>query len=211
MKVSEGPSQEEQGIHPKLTNPLSEETRKERVYLLGTSAIGITIVFIGLIPTEVATLGIKFAEADRKSLLIIFALVVSYFLVAFGSYALSDFLLWREAERDSSLREQRRLLKRTSSEIEQEIEQELNLAKQDEVELLTSATDRQARREKRLRNIAALEKAITERHATPFIWTRPIISIRFAFEFIVPFAVGIFAIVALVIRAGVLIEGLRNV
>ena len=40
----------ESGILPRLTNPLSDVTRKERLYLLGTSAIGITtIVFTGLI------------------------------------------------------------------------------------------------------------------------------------------------------------------
>src|SRR5215208_62332 len=40
----------ESGILPSLTNPLSGVPRKERLYLLGTSAIGITtIVFTGLI------------------------------------------------------------------------------------------------------------------------------------------------------------------
>src|ERR671911_529223 len=39
----------ESGILPRLTKPLSGVTRKERLYLLGTSAIGITtIVFTGL-------------------------------------------------------------------------------------------------------------------------------------------------------------------
>ena len=39
----------ESGIPPRLTNPLSDVTRKKRLYQLGTSAIGITIVFTGLI------------------------------------------------------------------------------------------------------------------------------------------------------------------
>jgi hypothetical protein len=39
----------ESGILPRLTNPLSDVARKKRLYLLGTSAIGITIVFTGLI------------------------------------------------------------------------------------------------------------------------------------------------------------------
>src|SRR5829696_5714948 len=38
----------ESGILPSLTKPLSDVARKERLYLLGTSAIGITIVFTGL-------------------------------------------------------------------------------------------------------------------------------------------------------------------
>jgi hypothetical protein len=106
--VSEEPSQVEPGIHPKLTNPLSEETRKERLYLLAMSAIGISIVFTGLIPTEIKTLGITFAEADRKSLLLIFALVVGYFLAAFVSYALSDYLEWFAARRDLTIGRVRR-------------------------------------------------------------------------------------------------------
>jgi hypothetical protein len=121
-KVAEEPSQVESGIHPKLTNPLSQETRKERVYLLAMSAIGITIVFTGLIPTEITTLGIKFAEADRKSLLFIFAFVVGYFLVAFASYALSDYLAWARARRDLALRMRRSDLKSERANIQQELD-----------------------------------------------------------------------------------------
>jgi hypothetical protein len=80
-------------------DPLSDVTRKERVYLLGISAISIAIVFTGLIPTEIRTFGIKFGEANRSSLLIILALVVAYFLVAFLSYALSDLAEWQERRR----------------------------------------------------------------------------------------------------------------
>src|SRR5215208_4667526 len=48
-QVSEESRAAESGILPRLTNPLSDVTRKERLYLLGTSAIGITtIVFTGL-------------------------------------------------------------------------------------------------------------------------------------------------------------------
>src|SRR5215217_700806 len=50
----------ESGILPRLTNPLSDVTRKERLYLLGTSAIGITtIVFTGLIL-------LRWASSQRK-------------------------------------------------------------------------------------------------------------------------------------------------
>src|ERR671911_2344034 len=48
-QVSEESRAAESGILPRLTNPLSDVTRKERLYLLGTSAIGITtIVLTGL-------------------------------------------------------------------------------------------------------------------------------------------------------------------
>src|SRR5215212_1271987 len=49
----------ESGILPRLTRPLSDATRKERLYLLGTSAIGITIVFTGLIL-------LRWASSQRK-------------------------------------------------------------------------------------------------------------------------------------------------
>src|SRR3712207_9100277 len=86
------------------------------------SAVGITIVFTGLIPTEISTPGIKFAEADRKSLLFIFALVVGYFLVAFGSYALSDYLEWWSARRDLALRRRRRDLREERAKIQEELD-----------------------------------------------------------------------------------------
>jgi hypothetical protein len=48
-QVTEESRAAESRILPSLTNPLSDVTRKERLYLLGTSAIGITtIVFTGL-------------------------------------------------------------------------------------------------------------------------------------------------------------------
>lgn len=80
---------------PQLRDPLSEVTRKERLYLLAISTIGITIEYTGLIPSEITTFGIRFGEADQNYLLIILALVITYFLVAFTLYAASDFLAWR--------------------------------------------------------------------------------------------------------------------
>ena len=80
-----------------LSDPLKAETRKARLYLLGASLVGITIVYTGLVPQEITTLGIQFGEADRQSLVIILALVVVYFLVAFTVYGISDFLAWRYA------------------------------------------------------------------------------------------------------------------
>jgi hypothetical protein len=59
-QVSEESRAAESGILPRLTNPLSDVTRKERLYLLGTSAIGITtIVFTGLIL-------LRWASSQRK-------------------------------------------------------------------------------------------------------------------------------------------------
>ena len=51
------------GLDPRLRVPLSEVNRKERIYLLSVSMVGITIVYTGLIPSEFTTLGIKFRES----------------------------------------------------------------------------------------------------------------------------------------------------
>jgi hypothetical protein len=208
--VSGEPSQVEPGIPPKLTNPLSDVTRKERVYLLAMSAIGITIVFTGLIPTEITALGIKFAQADRKSLLLIFAFVVGYFLVAFGSYALSDYLEWLSARRELSLR---RLLDRRfsggaqlSAEFRPLREETLSEAKQ------SPAEDSEHPEEdpehavelflaRHQGDLQEYERHLAAQSRAPFSGEGPIIILRFVFEFIVPPAVGVFAIVVLVIRA----------
>jgi hypothetical protein len=79
----------------RLRDPLSAVTRKERLYLLAVSSVNITIVFTGLVPSQIAALGITFAQADRQSLLFILALVNAYFLSAFILYAWSDYLAWR--------------------------------------------------------------------------------------------------------------------
>jgi hypothetical protein len=80
-----------------LSDLLKPETRKARLYLLGVSMVGITIVYTGLVPQQLTTLGITFGEADRRSLLFILALVILYFLAAFVVYGGSDFIQSRLA------------------------------------------------------------------------------------------------------------------
>jgi hypothetical protein len=85
-----------------LADPLKEETRKARLYLLGVSMVGIAIVWTGLVPQEITTLGITFGQADRRALLLILALVVVYFLTAFAVYL--DFSHFRARGKDTLLR-----------------------------------------------------------------------------------------------------------
>src|SRR5688572_11340160 len=101
-KSSERPSQSTtpgglESAEIALSDPLKAETRKARLYLLGLSMVGITIVRTGLVPQEIATLGITFGEANQQSLLVILSSVVLYFLVTFAVYGVSDFLYWRSA------------------------------------------------------------------------------------------------------------------
>ena len=84
-----------------LRDPLSEVTRKERLYLLGTSMVGIAILRTGLVPTQISALGIEFQRADQQTFLFLLGLVVFYFLVAFVVYATSDFLAWWEVYREA--------------------------------------------------------------------------------------------------------------
>jgi hypothetical protein len=80
-----------------LADPLTDVTRKERRALLGVALLSFVIARTGLSPTEITSLGIKFAAADQRALLAVLAAVTGYFLVAFVVYAASDFLAWRYA------------------------------------------------------------------------------------------------------------------
>jgi hypothetical protein len=66
-QVSEESRAAESGILPSLTKPLSDVTRKERLYLLGTSAIGISIVFTGLIFLRGASSQRKGERSGKRS------------------------------------------------------------------------------------------------------------------------------------------------
>ena len=78
-----------------LRDPLSQVTRAERRMLLGISALSIFVTSTGLIPTKISALGVDFGQSDQRALLIVLALVVAYFLVAFVVYGLTDYLSWR--------------------------------------------------------------------------------------------------------------------
>jgi hypothetical protein len=73
-------------------DPLSEVTRKTRLYLLAVSLIGVAMVTTGLVPTKIATFGIELEQPNRSALLILIALVNLYFLAAFIIYAVSDYM-----------------------------------------------------------------------------------------------------------------------
>ena len=79
-------------------DPLSEVTRRERRSLLGLSMLGLALVWVPLVPTKFAAFGIEFAEVNRKAFVLLYALLVLYYLVAFLVYALSDFVAWRRSE-----------------------------------------------------------------------------------------------------------------
>jgi hypothetical protein len=90
-----------------LRDALSEITRSERKFLILVSAVGLTVLHVGLVPTRIDALGIEFSQIDQKTLLRALAAAVLYFLVGFIVYGLSDFVAWRRdlhmARRDTKL------------------------------------------------------------------------------------------------------------
>lgn len=158
------PTQPAQDI--RLRDPLSEVTRKERLYLLGISTVGITIESTGLIPSEITTLGIKFGEADQDALLYILALVIAYFLAAFILYAASDFLSWRLALRDY-------------------IEERMRHRYEEQ-------------REVRNEELERYQSDLARRYFLIYRLRSPVSVLRAVFEFLLPVAVGIYAMYILV-------------
>lgn len=52
-----------------VRDPLTPVTRKERLYLLAVSMIGIAMVRTGLVPSKIATFGIELDKPNRHALL----------------------------------------------------------------------------------------------------------------------------------------------
>ena len=165
----------------RLGDPLSDVTRKERLYLLGASTVGVTIVFTGLVPSEIRALGITFARADRRSLLFILALVVAYFLVAFIIYAASDFLAWRRRLQDATLDRM----------VQRELQQ--FLARHREESETFDERERQARLEIRQH----MEEELIIRSRVRLRFTGPVSFLRGLFEFGLPVIYGLIAVVVL--------------
>jgi hypothetical protein len=79
-----------------LADPLSSISRLERRNLLLASTVAILISHVGLIPTEISALGLKFPPPARNAFLVLTTLVVCYFIAAFILYSLADFFIWRK-------------------------------------------------------------------------------------------------------------------
>lgn len=78
-----------------LADPLSPISRCERRNLLLTSVLGILLAQAGLLPTQISTLGIVLSIPDQRTILIVNALIIFYFIVAFGIFGISDLMIWR--------------------------------------------------------------------------------------------------------------------
>jgi hypothetical protein len=98
-RPSQAPPEGPTFVEVAVGDPLKAVTRKERLYLLAISLIGIAMVRTGLVPTKISTFGIELDKPNRAALLLLLALVTVYFLVAFIIYAAADFIARSEALR----------------------------------------------------------------------------------------------------------------
>jgi len=79
-----------------LADPLSPIARAERRNLLLAATLAILIAHVNLVPTRMSALGLEFAPPAQASFLVVTALVVGYFMLAFATYALADLFVWRK-------------------------------------------------------------------------------------------------------------------
>jgi hypothetical protein len=92
------PSGEPAFVEVLVRDPLTAVTRKERLYLLAVSLIGIAMVRTGLMPAKITNLGIELDKPNRSALLLLLARLTIYFLIAFIIYAIADYLARRDAK-----------------------------------------------------------------------------------------------------------------
>ena len=83
-----------------LSDPLSDITRKERRNLLLASTVGVYVSWTGLVPTQIATLGIVLSINEQRNFLVLLSIVILYFLVAFITYGVADYFIYREKRRN---------------------------------------------------------------------------------------------------------------
>lgn len=172
----------EKPIEVRLRDPLREVTRKERRNLLAASAVSYGIVKTGLVPTEIATLGIKLSPAHRSELLMTLAIVVGYFLVAFVIYAVSDWLAGRWALQLA---------------IEAETPRQADELKRDlEARMEATSISKEAEQAHQARaDFDAAVRRLARRFAPA---TTPILMVRNAFEFAIPVGAGTYALISLI-------------
>ena len=78
-----------------LSDPLSDIARKERRNLIAASTIGLYVSWTGL-----TTLGIELSLTEQRNFLILLALIILYFAIAFVTYGLADYFIYRERRRE---------------------------------------------------------------------------------------------------------------
>ena len=73
-----------------LKEPFTETTRKVRNHLMVAGLISVLVADVGLIPSEIAALGIKFTGVEQASLLKLLLVIMIYYVVTFFIYSISE-------------------------------------------------------------------------------------------------------------------------
>ena len=167
---------------------LRDVTRGERKVFVAASAIGIGMVEMGVIPTRIAALGIEFSPPEQRAILFAAMAATIYFLVGFIVYAADDFVFWK-------LRGFRSYRQRLTNRIMRD--QLVRSGSGTNVSLEATLDSRVLQAQAEMR---ADEEMI--RHSYP--WHRvslTVVWVRVIFEFVVPVALGVWAVVVLFLRA----------
>lgn len=95
IKMEDTQTEKKSGIleavdDPRVLDPLSEVTRRERKTLLLASLLAFAISIGGLVPTEIEALGIKLSQTERDSILLLVSFSIIYLLSGFFIYSLAD-------------------------------------------------------------------------------------------------------------------------
>ena len=78
--------------HVLLTDPLSQQTRKERRSFLGISLVGIVVGVTRLIPQEITALGIRLSTSDSLVFIGTLMMVTVYFFFVFLINSFTEFI-----------------------------------------------------------------------------------------------------------------------
>ncbi len=151
----------------RVRDPLSDVTRRERRSLLATSLLLVAIVKSGFVPEKISALGIEFSKGNQRWLLVVLGLVTLYFAMAFMIYAASDFVAWRLALLDSQSR--------------------IHLKRRKRIKAIEEPTVDEA----------ILDEFYIEHGAYMFGLSRRISIVRGTFEFLLPLAFAVYAIITL--------------
>ena len=98
----QGPRPDKRPYEVRLTDPLSEVTRKERRALLAVCVGSVEVVSVGLVPERISALGIDFGTVDQQAFLVIMGFVLVYFLITFGVYGYGDYLRRHHDQQDAN-------------------------------------------------------------------------------------------------------------
>lgn len=156
-----------------LTDPLSEVTRKERRMLLGLSMLGIFFTYAGALPTKIAALGVELETTDQNAFLYLMSFGLFYFTVAFFIYAISDFIVWRNAVAEAYISSYEAYMNERESYPTNQYDAELDTEKQ----------------------------VLYKRNKIWNTLTKPVSITRAAFDFLLPVLVGIFSISIMLLHA----------